>query len=130
MGEATVQNQYPTTAYALSLVAGILMMVSGAVTTFLAYSWAPFWGGMMGGRMMGFGPTWMFGGISLLGLASGAVVVISAILLRSRPKEYNTWGILILIFSILSFFGMGGFFIGAIIGIVGGALALSWKPTG
>jgi hypothetical protein len=39
---------------------------------------------------------------------------------------------MILIFSIISLFGgsMGGFLIGAILGIVGGALALSSRPKG
>jgi hypothetical protein len=32
------------------------------------------------------------------------------------------------VFSALSFLGMGGFFVGAILGIVGGVLALSFKP--
>ncbi|MEM4545186.1 MAG: DUF6114 domain-containing protein [Nitrososphaerota archaeon] len=34
-----------------------------------------------------------------------------------------------LIFSIISLVSMGGFIIGAILGIVGGALAIAWKPT-
>lgn len=77
---------------------------------------------------MGFGPMWIFGGLTVFGLVSGVIVLVGAILLKSRPKECNTWGVLILVFSILSFFGMGGFFIGAIIGIIGGAMALSWRP--
>jgi hypothetical protein len=36
--------------------------------------------------------------------------------------------VLILVFSILSFLGMGGFFVGGVIGIIAGALALSWNP--
>jgi hypothetical protein len=37
--------------------------------------------------------------------------------------------VLILVFSILSFIGLGGFVVGAILGIVGGVLALRWKPS-
>jgi len=35
----------------------------------------------------------------------------------------------VLVFSVLSLLGMGGFFIGAVFGIVGGMLALTWKPV-
>ena len=69
------------------------------------------------------------GGLWFIGLISGVIVVICAIMLGSRPVEHTTWGTLILVFSIISFFGMGGFFIGAILGIAGGALALSWRPA-
>jgi len=80
---------------------------------------------MMGSLGVPFG---LMGGLSLIGLASGILVVISAIMLNARPEEHTVWGTVILVFSIISFLGMGGFLIGAILGIVGGALALSWKP--
>jgi len=67
-------------------------------------------------------------GIGLFGLASGIIVLTSAILLMAVPSQRRTWGVLILVFSILSFLGIGGFVIGAILGIVGGILALRWKP--
>ena len=60
---------------------------------------------------------------------SGILVVIGALMLNTHPKEHTSWGTIILIFSIISFLGMGGFFVGAILGIVGGVLALSWRPT-
>ena len=34
------------------------------------------------------------------------------------------FGVLILVFSVLSFFGSGGFVIGAILGIIGGVMTL------
>jgi hypothetical protein len=33
----------------------------------------------------------------------------------------------ILVFSTISFVSMGGFFVGAILGIIGGAFAISWR---
>lgn len=48
--------------------------------------------------------------------------------LLGKIENYNWWGVLIPIFSILSLFGGGGFFIGMILGIIGGALGLAWKP--
>ena len=137
MSDATSYERYPRTAFALSLAAGILIVIGGLVAMLWAYVGTPFWNGMVdwhtsGGEMMhheGFGRMWIFGGMATLGLIFGILVLVSAILLRSRPESYTTWGVLILVFSILSFLGLGGFLIGAVIGIVGGALALTWKPT-
>ena len=45
----------------------------------------------------------------------------------SSPNQRTLWGALVLVFSCLSFFGFGGFIIGAILGIIGGIMALTWK---
>lgn len=60
-----------------------------------------------------------------LGLVSGVIILIGAIMMNSRPGQRRTWGIVVLVFAIVSLLGMGGFMIGAILGVVGGALALS-----
>ncbi len=61
----------------------------------------------------------------------GAIVIISAVILNSKPEQHSTWGTLIVIFSVLSVFGsaMGGFAIGLILGLIGGILAITWKPA-
>ena len=89
-------------------------------------------GGMMGGyhTMMGnLGTLNSFiSGLSLIGLVSGIFVIIGAVMVNTRPIEHVSWGLIILVFSITSFLGTGGFIIGAILGIMGGVLAMSWKP--
>jgi len=67
-------------------------------------------------------------GIGAFGLASGVIVLVSAILLMASPTQRKTWGVLVLVFSVLSFLGAGGFVVGAVLGIVGGIMALRWKP--
>jgi len=49
-------------------------------------------------------------------------------MLLANSGQPRTWSVLILVFSVLSFVGMGGFIVGAVLGIVGGALVLKWKP--
>lgn len=130
----------PTTAFVLSLIGGILMLVGGGVSSL----WFMYGGLGMGGMMGGFGgmmggyqgmmgslgaPFGFMGGLSLIGLVSGFLVIIGAIMLNVHPAEHTAWGTIILVFSIISFVGMGGFFIGAILGIMGGAFAVSWKLT-
>jgi len=59
----------------------------------------------------------------------GVIVTLSAVLLRLKPGHRQTWGILLLVFSILSFFGFGGFIAGAVLGIVGAIMTLRWRPA-
>ena len=80
------------------------------------------------GMMQGFGGGGWFYGAAAVGLIAGIVVLVGAVMIYARPNNSSTWGLLVLVFSIPSFFGMGGFFIGAILGIVGGVLAMVWKP--
>lgn len=54
----------------------------------------------------------------------------SAVMLNRYPRQHQTWGIVILIFSILGVFGgMAGYLVGLVLGIVGGTLAIAWKPS-
>jgi len=68
-------------------------------------------------------------GLSVVGLVCGVLVLIGAIMLNTRPNDHFTRGIIVLIFSIVSFIGMGGYFMGVIVGIAGGAIALSCRAT-
>jgi hypothetical protein len=90
-----------------------------------------YYGGMMGGyyammRGVGFGSGWFYG-LAFVGIVSGVVILAGAIMIYGHPTKVASWGALILAFSIISLFGMGGFFFGAILGVVGGILALTWK---
>lgn len=132
----------PMVAFALSLVAGLLILVGSAMAaTFFStapyYGYGPYYGGMMGGyyggyygmmRGFGFGTGWLYG-IVVVGIVSGIGVLIGAIMLYRQPSQAVTWGVVILVFSVVSFLGMGGFFVGAILGIVGGILGLTWKAA-
>ena len=116
----------------LSLIGGILMLIASAASSIWFISGGLVIGGMMSGyhTMMGnLGTLNSFiGGLSLIGLVSGIFVIIGAIMVNTRPIEHASWGLIILVFSITSFLGTGGFIIGAILGIMGGVLAMSWKP--
>ncbi len=109
-----------------------------------SYAYFPSFGGMMGSfsssyagmmgqysGMMGpyFGGAGGFGGWSYvttaLGVMSGALVLVGAAMLYSRPEKTFAWGALILAFSIVGLIGMGGFFVGSILGVIGGALAIA-----
>ncbi len=144
-------SERPTVAFILSLIAGIFILLGGGAMTMISSWMGNFGNGMMGGYggyggMMGGSGGWggmmgpgfgMMGGLGygfglfgLLGLIFGAIVLISAFMVNSKPEQHSTWGMLIIIFSVLSIFGsaMGGFGIGLILGLIGGILAMTWKP--
>ena len=126
----------PTVAVILSLIGGVLMLLGGAIFSFFSFTGFGMMGGYRGmmdgywGMMGRFGfPFGFMMVFSLIGLVSGVLVIIGAVMLDIRPSERMAWGTVILAFSVISFLGMGGFFVGAILGIIGGAFALSWRPT-
>jgi len=105
-----------TAAIVISLVAGILIILGS------------FYTGSLYVTIEGIG--------MILGVVSGILVLFSAMMLKIRPGEGTSglrvccrwWGSLILVFSIVSLFaGSVGVLIGAILGIVGAALALIVK---
>lgn len=78
--------------------------------------------------------TFFIGGIGgvfgLVGVLWGILMIVSAVMLNNNPASHTTWGALIIIFSILSWFGsFGGFFIGFLLGLIGGVLAVAWHPS-
>jgi len=131
-------GERPIVAVILSIIGGALMLLGGSMAFMMhTYHDEDFgmmdgFGGMMGGyrhMMNGLGfPYGSMSGLMLVSLVLGVLVIIGAVMIDIQPSQSNTWGIIVLVFSIVSFLGMGGFLIGAVLGIVGGALALSWKP--
>ena len=138
----------PVTAFAVSLIAGLWMLVMGGMVGW-SYMGGPGWGGhMMNGDHMihdgGHGTSgssgWMwqqhemmygYGGGALwswIGLAAGVVVLIGAVMLYSRPASARAWGVAILVVSALGLLAGAGGLLAGILGIIGGILAIAWRP--
>jgi len=136
-GDASEKSSstYPKTAALLALVGGMIIILAGAIFIGVASFVIPHLDlsnmtvpkGMDRASLPGLisGVLAVMGGF---GLVCGAVVLVSATMLLARVGTRRTWGILILVFSVLSFVGLGGFVIGAVLGIAGGVLTLRWKP--
>jgi hypothetical protein len=128
-------SAYPKTAALLALVGGMITILGGAILIGVASFVIPHLNlsnmtvpqGMDRASLPGLiaGVLAVMGGF---GLVCGAVVLVSATMLLARVGTRRTWGILILVFSVLSLVGLGGFVIGAVLGIAGGVLTLRWKP--
>ncbi len=130
--ETTVE--YPNVPSILALVGGCLILLVDVLLLAVAIVTLPHlnyttvtppqgYNGSIPSLVSGF-----VGTIAVFGLICGVIVLVSSVALRLMPSQRQTCGILILVFSILSFFGTGGFVVGAVLGIVGAVMILRWKP--
>lgn len=111
---------YPSAAFILSLIGGILIILDAIVVA----AAAAIVGAAIAGVLPGLGALLI--ALAVVGLIFGIIILIGAFQLRSHPESAKMWGIVILILSLISFIGGGGFYLGAILGIIGGILALVW----
>jgi len=68
----------------------------------------------------------VYGGMGVFGIVCAILIIVGALLAYYKGMRV-AGGIIIIIFSFLSIFSLGGFVIGMILGIVGGALILATK---
>jgi len=55
---------------------------------------------------------------------------VFGIVLLTNPDNHIALGVLIIVFSLISWVtSVGGFFIGFLLALIGGILALVWKPS-
>jgi hypothetical protein len=122
-------EERPYAAFALSLVGGVLILVGGLLGLLMWLGW-PMWGWwgmrMMGGMMWGWMPGFLLA-FSAVSLVSGGAIVTAAYMLYNKPSQAQTWGTVVLVFAVVSLLSAGGFIVGALLAIVGGLLALTWR---
>ncbi len=114
----------PTKAVNLSLIAGILILINSSAVG-VASVWFPWIFPTLPGSDNN--STVPFATITIIGLVSGVLVLIGALMLYGKLGDSKAIGIVILVFSIPSVVTGGGFVIGFILGIMGGFEALRWK---
>src|SRR5438445_9872732 len=134
--KTTTSVEYPNVPSILALVGGALIVLVDVCLLAIAIVVLPHlnyanstsprgYTGSPGSLASGF-----VSAIAIFGLICGIIVLVSAVMLRFMPAQRQTWGILTLVFSILSFFGSGGFIVGAVVGIIGCVMIVRWKtPT-
>lgn len=120
--QGAVEN-YPRTGYLLSLIGGILILIFSliyaAVLAVFASLFAAVGFGLGAGILIG---------LAVVAIILGVLVLVFALRLKSNPASAKTTGILIIVFAVISFAGGGGFYIGAILALIGGILAVIWHP--
>ncbi len=121
MAEQIAKEEW-NSANGLSLAAGIIIVIGSLASSFWHMAFIPQMGWMMGQQ---FTSGIVFG--SIVSIVFGAIVIVGAILMFKKPLQTRQWGVIVLVASVLSFTGMGGFMIGGILGIIGGIIALTKK---
>ena len=107
---------YPNAAYILSIIGAVFIILSGIFLGLV--------GAVLTFFLAGVGAT---GG--LLGVVWGIIILVAAFNLRSNPSQHVTWGVIILVFSLISWWGAaGGFFVGFLLSLIGGIMAITWVP--
>jgi len=126
MSNDSTSQEKPVAAFTLSLLAGLWMLTTGTMMNGWNWGQGTMGGWMWGRGMMGsFAPAFWW---PWFGVVAGIVVLVGAAMLYFKPTDKALWGMVILVVSVLNFLvGMGGFLAG-ILGVVGGALALTWNP--
>ncbi len=121
------RSEIPARAFLLSLTAGILILGNSALLG-VAATWFPWVIPTLPGSADN--STVPFASLTAVGLICGVLVLLGAMMLRRRPVNRKVWGMMIVVFSIPSVITGGGFIIGFILGIIGGALAVrATKPA-
>jgi uncharacterized membrane protein (UPF0136 family) len=119
LSSTTEKSQFGFPA-GLSIAGGVMMITAGAFTA-AHLSLFP----NMGGMIMSYQMTSAFMLFSLWGIVCGIITTIMGCLMYKIPSKIRTWGILVLIVSIASWFELGGFVMGSILATIGGIIAIS-----
>jgi uncharacterized membrane protein YjjP (DUF1212 family) len=122
-------REKPLVSFALSLAGGILILIDAILlillSTLFLTSVVIYDHQMI--NMTSLNPLFII--IPLIGIICSAVVIFGSILINTGDhSKVRLGGILVVIFSVISIIAGGGFLIGLILGLVGGILALVWKP--
>ncbi|MEM2915120.1 MAG: hypothetical protein QXH91_06960 [Candidatus Bathyarchaeia archaeon] len=118
------ERKRATAGFVISLIAAILILINAIIIAFASAILGAVGLATLvnilefaGGLLIAY---------AIIGMIFAILVLIGAVLIYIPGKEV-VGGILVIIFSILSIITGGGFLIGLILGIVGGALGLAKK---
>ena len=116
-------EERPLTAFILSLLGSVFVIV-GTILGFALYSSSPY-----------AAVTTLMEILSGVSVALGVLMLTMTLMLYLRPELHVAWGVTILVFaagSITSVFsgygGLGFGVIGMVLGIIGGSIAIAWRP--
>ncbi len=134
--EYEIPKMKPRIGFILSVIAGILIILSAVMVLYLGVDPSLLEAEEMQETLQelaeGFNMTTsevidltssMYLGMGIFGVVSGVLILLGGALAYYRDFRVGG-GVIVLVFSILSLFGGGGLFLGLILGILGGALIL------
>ncbi len=114
----------PTAAFVLGLIGGIFILINAIAFSIMSSLLNTILGGTGGAAS---GAINMVNTLQILLWVAAFGVLVPSIMLFVKTPMHRIWGALVLVFSIVSLAGGGGFFIGFILGLVGGILGIRYK---
>lgn len=121
MGETDNHASYPETAHLLAIAGGASTIIGAAVESFFFIAFAGFASPIF----------FQIGSIFFIpGLIVGIMIVYLASLLKQKPENHSTYGVMLLILSFFTFFAFGGFMVGFIATLISGIMAMTWHGEG
>jgi hypothetical protein len=116
-------KSYPSAAFILTLIGGIFILLAGlafaalaAIIGSLAISVVP----AAGAILIAY---------AIVALLFGIIIIFGALQMRSKPQSAKMWGIIVIVLAIIALVTTtGGFFIGFILTLIGGIMAIIWHP--
>lgn len=133
-----MSSQQRASAHVLPIVAGALILLAGLAksvsigvvsTRGTTVGFNKIVTSLVRSTGFGFGPAVAQITVVVL-IVSGILVLVGALMLNLPAPQSSTWGVIILMFSILSLFAGGGFLavVGSLLGVVAGVLAINTRP--
>ncbi len=105
----------PIAAGVVTALGGFFILVGGAVLALVGDLLAAVFGSVSG--------------LFFLGVVLGSLTIVRGVLMLAVPGGHSIWGILAIVFGFGSIpFALGGFIAGFVLTLVGGVLALHWRP--
>jgi hypothetical protein len=108
----------PLGAFALSLAGGVFVVLEGFVFS-LASSIA--------GNLGAVAASDLLSGLGVLAILLGLLIVLFAGLLYQYPEHHAVYGVVVVVLSLASLLVGGGFYLGTILGVVGGGWAMVFE---
>jgi zinc/manganese transport system permease protein len=117
---ALVVSADPSGAYIPVLIGGALTAMSGLLAIAFGFLWEPSLA-----LTQAFGWSLPIGELGAIALALGLFVILGAGLMKLYPQNSKVWAVLVIGASLASCLAGGGFYVGAVLGVAGGVLALT-----
>jgi hypothetical protein len=111
----------PVTAFVLSLIGGIFILLGGISEVLIGYT--------VNLEITPFNPFEWFTVLGFVGITLGFLAIIFSVMLYLHPQHHVLFGVLVVVVSIASVVAFWGYLIGLVLGVIGGALAITWNPN-
>jgi hypothetical protein len=105
----------PIGAAVLTFVGGFFILIGGIGLAFVGVFFFAIFG--------------KYSSFFLVGIVLGLLTMAFGALLLALPRLHVVWGVLVIVMAFLSLvFALAGFFLGFLLALIGGILALTYRP--